>query len=88
MILASIEDDFREKVCAQTHIASEGLNRFRVFTPFLFNDGDHLSIVLKQERDRWMLSDEGHTYLSRDRVISIFMEDFQQFISEMVRICR
>ena len=149
MMLTSIEQDFREKVCAQTRIASEGQNRFRVFTPFLFNDGDHLSIVLKKERERWMLSDEGHTYmhltydldekdlqrgtrqqiitnalslfqvedregelllsitenqfgdalfsfvqallkvtdvlfLSRDRVISTFMEDFQQFITETV----
>lgn len=149
MILDSIERDFQAKVCAQTRIVSEGLNRFRVFTPFLFNDGDHLSIVLKQERDRWMLSDEGHTYmhltydldekdlqrgtrqqiitnalslfqvedrdgellvsitdsrygdalfsfvqallkvtdvlfLSRDRVVSTFMEDFQQFISATV----
>ncbi|MBF0165557.1 MAG: DUF1828 domain-containing protein [Magnetococcales bacterium] len=149
MMMTSIEQDFREKVCAQTRLASEGMQRFRVFTPFLFHDGDHLSIVLKNEQGRWVLSDEGHTFmhltydldekelqrgtrqriitnalslyqvedrggelllpiesdqygdalfsfvqallkitdvlfLSRDRVFSTFMEDFQQFMSETV----
>jgi hypothetical protein len=29
----------------------------------MFDDGDHLSIVLKRENGRWILSDEGHTYM-------------------------
>ena len=58
-----IERDFREKVCEKLRIASEGVDRFRVFTPFLFEDGDHLSIVLKKENGTWILSDEGHTYM-------------------------
>jgi hypothetical protein len=28
----------------------------------MFEDGDHLSIILKRENGRWLLSDEGHTY--------------------------
>ena len=63
MITETIEHDFREKVCAQVRLADEGVNRFRVFTPFLFNDGDHLAIVLRQEGNRWVLTDEGHTYM-------------------------
>ena len=63
MSLDTIERDFREKVCAKVRLAHEGVNRFRVFTPFLFEDGDHLSIVLKQDRGNWLLSDEGHTYM-------------------------
>ena len=58
-----IERDFQKKVCAKVHLASEGMDRFRVFTPFLFEDGDHLSIVLKREGSTWVLSDEGHTYM-------------------------
>jgi hypothetical protein len=58
-----IERDFREKVCAQIRLAAEGLGRFRVFTPFRFEDGDHLAIVLKQENGSWVLTDEGHTYM-------------------------
>ena len=41
----------------------EGTGRYRVFTPFLFDDGDHLVIVLKSEESRWVLSDEAHTYM-------------------------
>ena len=63
MSIKIIERDFKKKVCESIHLTSEGLNRYRVFTPFLFEDGDHLSIVLKQENGRWLLSDEGHTYM-------------------------
>lgn len=41
----------------------EGEERFPVFTPFLFEDGDHLAIVLKKQENTWVLSDEGHTYM-------------------------
>ncbi len=58
-----IERDFREKVCEKLRISTEGMDRFRVFTPFMFEDGDHLSIVLKKENGTWLLSDEGHTYM-------------------------
>ena len=58
-----IERDFREKVCEKLRISTEGMDRFRVFTPFMFEDGDHLSIVLKRENGTWILSDEGHTYM-------------------------
>ncbi len=58
-----IERDFREKVCEKLKISTEGIERFRVFTPFMFEDGDHLSIVLKKENGTWILSDEGHTYM-------------------------
>jgi len=59
----TIERDFREKVCEKLRLTSEGLNRYRVFTPFMFEDGDHLAIVLKKENGHWELSDEGHTYM-------------------------
>jgi hypothetical protein len=56
----TIERDFKHKVCEELRVASEGINRYRVFTPFMFNDGDHLSIVLKRENQQWMLSDESY----------------------------
>ena len=43
MTVESIEQDFRDKVSAQIRLAAEGVDRFRVFTPFLFDDGDHLA---------------------------------------------
>ena len=48
-------------VAAGIHLVSEGIERYRVFTPFQLDDGDHLSIVLKKEGGDWVLSDEGHT---------------------------
>ncbi len=63
MTVESIEQDFRDKVSAQIRLAAEGLDRFRVFTPFLFDDGDHLAIVLRRDSTGWVLSDEAHTYM-------------------------
>lgn len=63
MSIETIEREFREKVCAKLNLFAEGMDRYRVFTPFLFEDGDHLAIVLKRDNGRWVLSDEGHTYM-------------------------
>jgi len=63
MSLESIEREFKEKVCDRIRLVSEGVNRYQVFTPFQFEDGDHLVIVLKHENSHWLLSDEGHTYM-------------------------
>ena len=49
--IETIERDFKEKVCDKLRLASEGVNRYRVFTPFMFEDGDHLSIIL--EKRKW-----------------------------------
>lgn len=60
---AQLERDFKNKVCEQLRLVSEGVERFRVFTPFKFEDGDHLAIVLKRAGNSWLLSDEGHTLM-------------------------
>ena len=63
MSIEQIEKDFHEKVSAQVRLETEGMKRYRVITPFLFDDGDHLVIALKKEGSRWILSDEAHTYM-------------------------
>ena len=63
MLAESVIQDFQEKVAAQVRLLPEGVGRYRVFTPFRFDDGDHLAIVLKREPLGWTLSDEGHTYM-------------------------
>ena len=91
MSIETIERDFHEKVSAKVRLEPEGMERFRVFTPFLFEDGDHLAIVLKKEGARWMLSDEAHTYMhltydiderdlhggTRQKIISNALSTFQ-----------
>jgi hypothetical protein len=63
MTATTIEQDFRQKVSTQVSLLAEGRARYRVLTPFHFEDGDHLAIVLKEEGGQWVLSDEGHTYM-------------------------
>ena len=59
----TILSDFRQKVGETVRLADEGIDRYRVFTPFLFEDGDHLAIVMKRDKGHWLLSDEGHTFM-------------------------
>jgi hypothetical protein len=59
----SIKDDFKARVCEQVDLQQEGEGRFRVLTPFRFEDGDHFSIVLKREGENWVLSDEASTLM-------------------------
>ena len=60
MSIETIETDFKQKVSEQIRLTSECVNRYRVLTPFMLEDGDHLAIVLRHEADHWVLSDEGH----------------------------
>jgi Domain of unknown function DUF1828 len=63
MELQVIEKDFRQSVGEKVSLLREGNERYRVFTPFLFEDGDHLSIVFKRAGRNWVLSDEGNTLM-------------------------
>ena len=63
MSIETIEQDLHRKVSQKIGLSGEGIDRFRVLTPFRFDDGDHLSIVLKKQGARWVLSDEAHTFM-------------------------
>ena len=64
MISENIIQEFQKKVCEEIYLIPEGINRYIVLTPFMFDDGDHLCILLKKGIDgRWYLSDEGHTFM-------------------------
>ena len=58
-----IEQDFMAKVSPKVRLSADGEERFRVFTPFMFEDGDQLVIVLKKVGSQWILTDEAHTYM-------------------------
>ena len=57
MSVKTIEKDFIDKVSAEIQFSADGKDRFLVLTPFHFNDGDQLVIVLKKMGDKWVLSD-------------------------------
>ena len=91
MTAETIVQEFHDKVSSKVRLESEGMGRFRVFTPFLFEDGDHLAIVLKKEGAQWVLTDEAHTYMhltydlderdlhtgTRQKIISNALSTFQ-----------
>ena len=63
MSIGTIEKDFIDSISTEIELVPDGRDRFYVYTPFRFNDGDHISIILKKESEGWILSDEGHTYM-------------------------
>mgnify|MGYP001257875794 CR=1 FL=1 len=58
-----LEKEFKKKVCDEIALEQEGLNRFIVFNPFMFDDGDHLVVLLKGKEGKWLFTDEGHTFM-------------------------
>lgn len=63
MTIQDIQRAFKESACGELELASAGINRYVVHIPFTFTDGDHYVVLLKQEGQRWILSDEGHTFM-------------------------
>lgn len=77
-----IQNKLREIVSSEISLLEEGIDRFRVFTPFEFEDGDHFSIVLKKNGEYWIFSDEAHTimHMSYDMDISVLKKGNRQKI--------
>lgn len=78
-----IENKLKEKISAEISMVAEGNDRYRVFNPYEFDDGDHLSIILKKENGSWLFTDEAHTimHLSYDMdVASLKKEGTRQKI--------
>ena len=63
MSIAIIKQDFQAKVSQQIELYPEGINRYRIFTPYRFDDGDHLVIVFKKSGNNWIITDEAHTFM-------------------------
>lgn len=61
----SILQQFKEKVSDEITLEEKGRNKFLVKTPFIFEDGDHLIIILKYDvvRKSWILTDEANTFM-------------------------
>ena len=65
-----------------------GDNCFYIRTPFRFNDGECLCIILKQENNQWVLSDGGHTFFNLTYDISekqLFSGTRQTIISNTLK---
>lgn len=59
-----IQNSFKASVAESVRLFPEGVNRYQIFTPFHFDDGDHFVIALhKRDDGSWIITDEGHTYM-------------------------
>ena len=76
MTAEAIARDFQSRVCESIRLEAEGVNRYRVFTPFMLDDGDHLAVLLRRDNGHWVLTDEGHTYMHL--TYDLDEEDMQQ----------
>ena len=63
MVSQDIIRAFKKSACGEIDLASSGINRYLVHVPFTFTDGDHYVVILKQEGEKWVLSDDGHTFM-------------------------
>lgn len=64
MMVQEMVTQFKRKVCDEIELEQEGVDRYIVHNPFLFDDGDHLQIYLERnEAGEWILTDEGATYM-------------------------
>lgn len=65
MDLQTLNQTVQNAIGQQVTVEPEGYERFIVSTPFIREDGDHFNIVLKgdETRPRWLLTDEGETFL-------------------------
>ncbi len=64
MNVDAIQDSFKATVTESIRLIPEGVNRYKIFTPFHFDDGDHFVLALrKDEIGDWIITDEGHTYM-------------------------
>jgi len=63
MIDNELLTDFRRKVCREIDLESEGVDRYIVHTPFMFDDGDHFVVLLRKNGSGWFITDEGHTFM-------------------------
>ena len=58
-----LKSSLQEAISENIRLLAEGHERFRVFTPFMFDDGDHFCIVAKRKNNEWIFTDEGHTFM-------------------------
>jgi len=64
MNIDAIQDSFKDAIAGSVRLRPEGANRYQVFTPCHFDDGDHFVIALeKANGGGWALTDDGHTYM-------------------------
>jgi hypothetical protein len=63
MAIEPIVNEFRQRISDKVEIEAAGHDTYRVLTPFMLPDGDHLSVILRRVGGTWELTDEGMTLM-------------------------
>lgn len=61
--LEMVLKSFRDRVSDSVALEPAGNGRFIVRSPFIFDDGDEIGLVLRRDGDRWVIADEGQTMM-------------------------
>jgi hypothetical protein len=61
--LDAVVKSFRDRICGSITLEQAGTARYHVRSPFIFDDGDEIGLVLRNEQGQWILSDEGQTLM-------------------------
>lgn len=59
----SFAEQFKSAICHEIEVTEDGVGRYVVDVPFMFEDGDHYVIVAERDGEGWALTDEGHTLM-------------------------
>lgn len=60
---AELAREFSCKTCTTIDVEPDCLGRYTIYTPFMFEDGDHFVILLEKRKQGWMVTDAGHTFM-------------------------
>lgn len=61
--IQTVIKSFQDRLSTSISLEPAGRNRFHVRSPFIFDDGDEIGLILRNEAGRWILSDEGQTFM-------------------------
>ena len=66
MKVTTLEQKIKSRIGNFADLEVEGEKRLVAYTNYRFRDGDHLSLVFKNDGGQWQISDEGETYMHLD----------------------
>jgi len=63
MNATDLRQTFQERICQEIELEQQGVDNYAVYTPFMFDDGDHFVVVLRKSPEGWYITDDGHTFM-------------------------
>lgn len=74
MIAESTASELKKLLCREVEVEQQGIDRYVVYAPFTFDDGDHYVCIVERCGDKWCVTDEGHTFMHMSYRMSEFLK--------------